>query len=112
MLDEADEVVELDEAGSRRAAAAREERARRRRAAAQRARSLECHRVEAPARCAASAPASEVARVERLQRVADDDLLRARARLGRATVRVDDVEQLADGTAGGRAPFVRSSLPV
>ena len=50
----------------------------------------------------------EVARVERLQRVADED----RAGVAAGERAVDHVEQLADRHRRGRGRFVRSSLPV
>ena len=83
--------------GARRSSASRAVRARRRR-------SSRLRRRPQLAR-------GEVARVERLQRMRDDDAV-AGAPSGTATVRSTTSSSSPTGTAGGRGAFVRSSLPV
>ena len=111
VLDEAHEVVELDHArrlgggsGAGRNGAAGGALAR------QRAGAVERDAVEAPRPAGHELAGDEVARVERLQRVADDD--RSRAAPSARTVRSTTSSSSPTGTAGGRAAFVRSSLPV
>jgi hypothetical protein len=107
VLHEAHEVVELDRA--RRAALERrgQERRRGRPVGRQRARPGERGVVEAPRPVAGEHAGTEVARVEGLQRMADEDAAaRGLAVLG-ADRPVDDVEQLADRDRG-RALGVRA----
>ena len=110
MLDEAHEVVELDDP--------RVERRQRRRAgtgrgstrsAVERARAVERRRGRSSRRAPGSARRREVARVERLQRVAGPATAPASPP---ASVRPTTSSSSPTGTAGGRGRFVRSSLPV
>jgi hypothetical protein len=107
MLDEAHEVVELDDAVLHRRQRRREERGRGGAVGAQGARPGERGVVEAPRPVAGEHAGTEVARVEGLQRMADEDAAaRGLAVLG-AHRAVDDVEQLADRD-GRRALGVRA----
>ena len=114
MLGEAHEVLELDERRrSRGGSGAGEERRRRGalgRSAPARPSSVTRSKLHGP--LGHERADGEVARVERLQRMADDDAL-ARGAVVRADRAVDHVEQLADrAPPAAAARFVRSSLPV
>src|SRR5215216_2304170 len=92
MLDEAHQVLDLDDALIEWRQRAGEERASLGARPGQCTRTLERDRLEAPGMAG-----REVARVERLQRVADDDLVPCTPAVLQANGGVDDVEQLADG---------------
>ena len=99
-LDEADEVVELDHRACRRGKRRVQERAGRVALAGEGLGALEGDVVEAPAGGARERGGGEVAGVERLQRMADEDAV-AGAPLGHLHRAVDGVEELTHRDRGG-----------
>ena len=98
VLDEPHEVLELDQLAVERRQRAVEERRRASASPRQRARAAERDAVEAPRAVGRERARGEVARIERLQRVADEHLLARRPPVIVGSERaVDDVEQLGDG---------------